>query len=165
MVTKNKIPKKKKRNRYGSSIFWLFQIMGWLVVSTLLGYWNYSKNVGGVRIDVAIQSSGLFFALGIVLSFIFRQYMVREGWLKLNLVRLFPRIIIGSIIFGSLFTLIIASILDIFFSTIEPVIAFPYLELLALMINFSLIFMLWSSIYLNYNYYKNYEKEEIKNLK
>ena len=152
-----------RSNTYGSGIFWIFQIMGWALVSVMLGYWNSKMN--GVELDVATKASAIFLILGVLLSFFYRQYMVKEGWLKLNLIKLFPRILIGSILFGVIFTLIISSILDLFFESIQPIIKFPYLAVLGFIINTTIIFMLWSSIYLNYNYYKNYEKEEIKNLK
>lgn len=93
--------------------------------------------------------------------------MIADGWLRLRLLRLAPRVLIGSFVTGVVYTLVLASILDIFFSDerTAKILAEPYDQVFPLFISYMLISMLWSAAYLVYNYVRNYERQEIKNLK
>lgn len=155
--------KSSRKKKFGSSQFWIFQSLGWLALSLFLFYWNSSSS-GTSTYETAI-SSAVFLFLGLLISYLYRQYMIYQGWLALKLTPLIPRVIIASIVFGGLFTLTLSLLFDLIFGSGNSDPSQSYLYFLGFMANISFIFILWSSVYLNYNYYKNYEKEEIKNLK
>ena len=73
--------------------------------------------------------------------------------------------VLASFAFSALYSLLLASIMDIFFSNIDNILVYPYASLIGFISYFFIIYLLWSSIYLIYHYIRNYEREEVKNLK
>ncbi|MDA0973853.1 MAG: histidine kinase, partial [Bacteroidetes bacterium] len=143
--------------------YWLAQFSGWSLYSFLISTWNY-VNIG-FGMDVVIQLFFMIILLGIGLSHAFRAYMTTHNWVGFPLIRLIPSVILGCLIFGIIYSLILASVLDFFYPSIQPLLVSPFQTLAALVLNWFILFMLWSTGYLAYNYLKNYEREEINNLR
>jgi sensor histidine kinase YesM len=145
--------------------YWFAQVTAWGIWSGLLGLFNYVNDIFG-PVEVAVISL-IILMLGIGLSHAYRWFMISDRWLRLPLMRLFPRAVIGSLVCGTIYTLALASILDLFFSRPDSavILGAQYDLLFQLLVTWILIFMIWSAAYLAYNYVRNYEHEEIKNLK
>lgn len=91
--------------------------------------------------------------------------MISQGWLDMVLERVIPRIFMSSLFCGVIFSLILSSILDLLFPSVEPILTSPFFTLLALIVNWFVLFLLWNAGYFAYHYLKNYEREEVKNLR
>jgi two-component system LytT family sensor kinase len=143
--------------------YWLAQASGWSLYSFLLSAWNY-VNIG-FEMAVVVQLFFLIILLGIGLSHLYKAFLQSNGWVALPLYRLIPSVVLGSLISGLIYSLILASILDLFYPSIGNLLVAPFETLAALILNFFILFMLWSTCYLAYNYLKNYEREEINNLR
>ena len=143
--------------------YWLAQFSGWSLYSFLLSAWNY-VNIG-FEMSVVVQLFFLIIALGVGLSHLYRSYLLNHAWVAMPLHKLIPAVVLASLIAGILYSLILASILDLFYPSIGNLLVAPFETLAALILNFFILFMLWSTCYLAYNYLKNYEREEINNLR
>jgi len=79
--------------------------------------------------------------------------------------RVMRRVVVLSFIFGILASFIYALISDIFFMDVEQILAPPYTLILQLIFPFTIIFLFWNILYFASIYLKNYEREEVKNLR
>jgi len=143
--------------------YWLAQFSGWSLYSFLLSAWNY-VNIG-FEMSVVIQLFFMIIVIGIGLSHLYRAFLLNNEWVSRPLQLLIPLVIIGSLIAGLIYSLTLASILDLFYPSIGALLVTPFETLAALILNFFILFMLWTSCYLAYSYLKNYEREEINNLR
>jgi len=142
------------------NLYWICQIGGWLLFvlfNSLLIKLN-----GGFNINVA-KSLSILLVLGIISSHQYRNVIIRLGWLKMNLLRLLPRVIIVTLAFA-----IIVEILQ--FSTEWLIgIANPQFynasNITYNVFQIALLLFFWSIIYFLFHYIENYKKAEIENLK
>ena len=138
------------------------QVGGWLCFVLLILFQNFLQN----NIDVGIIKVLMVnFLLGLSLSHAMREVILRLNWLKLPIYKVFPRVIIISIFFGVMASLIYASISDLFFADIRPILVYPYRLLLQFFISYPPVFLFWNLLYFAAYYLKNYEREEVKNLR
>jgi LytS/YehU family sensor histidine kinase len=76
-----------------------------------------------------------------------------------------PRLVFGSIIFGVLYSLAFSGIVELSFPQLETLLSPDLASTLTFMFSWTVLFLLWSTGYLAYHYLRNYEREEIKNLR
>lgn len=143
--------------------YWLSTLAGWTVYSLMLSTWNY-VNIG-FELSLALQLFFLVIFLGASLSHIFRLLIISRKWLSMGLGAIIPRVILGSLVFGVIYSLLLASILDLFFPRVEPLLTENLSNILTFFVTFTIIFLLWSTGYFAYHYLRNYEREEVKNLR
>ena len=143
--------------------YWQSQLAGWTIYSLMLTIWNYI-NIG-FGFSLALKLFLLIIGLGVGLSHLFRLLILSRGWLKMRLGAIIPRVILGSLLFGVVYSLLLASILDLFFTSIGPLLSGDPANVLTLFVTFTILFLLWSTGYFAYHYLRNYELEEIKNLR
>jgi len=103
--------------------------------------------------------------IGVGLSHMLSRFMITAGWLRMSLARLAPRVFAASVITGVIYAMLFASMLDLFVKGVERILVRPYNDIFALAVTMILLSMIWSAAYLVYNYVRNYEREEVKNLK
>lgn len=135
-------------------LYWTLQIGGWLTFALLqiVGFLVF----GGQSLSTS-QTIFWFAEAGLFLLFthIFRHFIVDNGWLALNMVRLIPRILIAILIIGLAiyFARMLASIpLGIF----NPKVAFSPVNIIGLSFVYSVILFMWSVLYFIYHYFEQY---------
>ncbi len=89
----------------GISLYWKLQIIGWLVTSL---YWGYASFFDGNFIwKLGIADLALDVFAGILLTHLYRGFALKNGWVKLDLKRLVPRIAVAVLILSLLYMFLI----------------------------------------------------------
>ncbi len=151
------INKKQRIDR--NRLYWICQISGWsfyaiinIVVITAFDSFNWEKSL------LAIVLCGI----GLWLTNLYHNHIKSKNWVELPLKKLAPKIFIASIFIGIiLFLFLLAS--NLIFGIYEPSI-FKLASVLIGIFNYSSVMLLWSLIYLSFNYFENYKKAEIESL-
>ncbi|HEX8015999.1 MAG TPA: histidine kinase [Flavobacterium sp.] len=87
------------------STYWKIQFIGWITTSL---YWGVSAFFGGTFIwEIGIADLILDVTIGITLTHIYRNFALTNGWNKLNLKMLVPRIAISVLVLSLLYTFLI----------------------------------------------------------
>jgi len=88
------------------SLYWKLQIFGWLVTSLYWGYaafsdinFSWKTGTADLALDVLV---------GISLTHLYREFALRNGWHKLDLKRLVPRIAVAVLILSLLYMFFIS---------------------------------------------------------
>tara|TARA_Y100000385_G_scaffold291982_1_gene375190 strand:- start:35689 stop:36741 length:1053 start_codon:yes stop_codon:yes gene_type:complete len=141
-------------------LYIICQIIGWgsyILIAYVL------NQLSGVSLSAPlILTLASAFTLGIGLSHVYREIIIRNDWLKLNILRMIPRFILGSLALAILFQFAYSGLTYLIFSGKKALnTAVVFQELAGWMI----LFTLWSLIYFFYHFFKNYKAEEIKNLR
>lgn len=88
------------------STYWKIQIIGW---STASLYWGFQAFFSGNFIwKIGIADLILDVSIGILLTHLYRNFVLKKGWNKLNLKTLIPKMIIGVLILSVIYTVLIA---------------------------------------------------------
>ena len=140
-------------------LYWLSQVTGWTIfVGTNLFIISSFEEITWQRILVFI-----FLAIdGIVFTHILRQVILKNNWLNLSLIKIIPRVLISSIVTGTIiyaFVFAASYIAD----TLKPE-EFNIIRPFAGSVNVSILVLLWSLIYFTFHYMENYRKKEIESL-
>ncbi len=144
------------------AIYWSAQIFGWstyVLLAAIRGYLLDALNLGLLKFLITT------FILGILLSHIYRSFIIWQKWDAKPLPSLIVGVLFSNIIIGFVFTLLQAGISDIFFLENKKLLVPPYEDVFFLAINWIVIFILWSAVYFAVKFLRNYRSEEIKNLK
>lgn len=144
------------------AIYWSAQIFGWstyVLLAAIRGYLLDALNLGLLKFLITT------FVLGILLSNLYRSFIIWQKWDALPLPSLILRVLLSNIIIGFLFTLLQAGVSDLFFVENKKLLVPPFEDVFFLAINWIVIFILWSAIYFAVKFLRNYRSEEIKNLK
>ncbi len=149
------INRRMKRNK----IYWLSQILGWslfaivnIIVSS--SYRQFSWQRTFIVLYMCF--------VGISLTHIFRSLIHKYTWVNLQLKKIIPRVIIASIVIGTIMILVWLT-LDI--ST--GILHFNKIRigtLLGGIFQLSSIILLWALIYFSVHFFENYKKVEIEAL-
>ena len=87
------------------STYWKIQHTGWIIASL---YWGLSAFLSGNFIwEMGIIDLMLDVSIGIVLTHIYRNFALKNGWNKLNLKMLLPRIVFSILLLSLLYTVLI----------------------------------------------------------
>lgn len=143
------------------NIYWISQVYGWLIYVVLMGLLN---QLNGAKLNNQLLFNLLVtFFLGISISHLYRELIINKNWLRLPLFRIIPLVLIASISLGTLFFIIHTLISDVLIAGLTY--EFVWIDVIRNIINQTVLFMLWSSLYFLFHFVQNYRKEEIKNLK
>jgi anti-sigma regulatory factor (Ser/Thr protein kinase) len=147
------------------AIYWLTQVSGWFGYILLILFQNLL--LGNVDLGI-VKVLFANFALGIAISHLMRALIVRSGMLSMKILNVIPRIIAIAISAGVISSVLYGLISDLFFrggpnvpEMLEP----PFVLLIELIFPFTTIYLFWSILYFAAIYLKNYEREEVKNLR
>lgn len=89
------------------STYWKIQFIAWITTSL---YWGFSAFFGGnFSWKIGIADLILDVAIGIILTHIYRNFALRNGWNKLNLKRLVPKIAISILVLSLLYMFLIVA--------------------------------------------------------
>lgn len=143
------------------AMYWLTQIVGWFLFILLILF----QNVLAGSVDTGIwKFLVLNFAIGIGLSHLMRFIIVRCGMLKMKVASV---LILGAVL--SVLTAVVATLFIYLFQAYifqyEQNIPLSWGVFVELVLPFMVVFLIWNILYFAANYLKNYEREEIKNLR
>ena len=134
------------------------QIVGWSGY-VLISTGDYIMSGKQINIS-AIGGIYLVFALGLILTHLYRSFIIKLAWLEKDIFRLVPRVLVACIVLAIGFHAIYLSIGNIVFNW---KVAFRWND--PNMFAWGMLFFIWNLIYFAYIFFQRYRTEEIKNLK
>jgi len=141
-----------------SRYYYKAQVIGWSVY-VLISTAVFIMSGTDLTIDL-IGGIYLVFALGLVISHLYRTVIIQSGWLEKDLFRLVPRVAIACPILAIGFHLIYISIGNLAFGWNM---SFRWSD--PNLVAWAMLFFIWNLIYFAYIFFQRYRREEIKNLK
>lgn len=135
-------------------LYWIIQLGGWatFVILQLLIYQflaEYELTTG--RAIILIMEGFFFF----ILTHLFRNWLIKSGWLALEFRRLIPRSLLGVLVIA--FVIYFARVLvSIPVGEFNVSVAFSLLNFLGLSSIYALIAFVWTMAYLIYHYFERY---------
>ena len=79
-------------------LYWVSQTIGWLLYAFIVGIFNILT--GNELSAELIYSLLSIFLIGLSVSHAFRLLIVKLNWMRFNIPRLIPRILLGTLIAG-----------------------------------------------------------------
>lgn len=147
-------------NLNSKKIYWWLQIGGWSLYILTAFLLNQFR---GVPLNFTLFIS-LFsaFLIGVGLSHLYREFIIRNGWIKLNILNLIPRVILATIVVSFFFELLFLGTNFLFLGQNS---SFELVAIFQEFLGWEILFLLWSMFYFIFHIFRNYKNEEIKNLK
>ncbi|AFH48020.1 LytT sensor histidine kinase [Ignavibacterium album JCM 16511] len=140
-------------------IYWISQFSGW----TLFVLLNIIISSTFEEFKSEFIYSWIFLGIaGLALSHLHRNFIRKRGWKNLSLRLIVPRILIASLILGSIL-FIFVFLFNVGFK-IVPIEQYQIGGVIARLVNLSSLFLFWSVIYFAVHYLENYKKAEIESL-
>lgn len=137
--------------------YYIAQVVGWsayVILASLffiLSGTELSLNfIGGIY---------LVFALGIVVTHMYRSLLIRWRWLERDIIWLIPRVLLACMVLAIGFHITYIFIGNLVF---EWDIELNWLD--ANLFTWAMLFFIWNLIYFAYIFFQRYRREEIKNL-
>lgn len=141
-------------------MYWTLQIGGWFFYILIAFILNQFRGVPlSAGLIVPLISA---YVIGLGLSHLYRLLIIRLDWLRLNIFRLVPRILIATLLFSAVFELLYFGFTYSFFYDDQPV---EWVSLFQEFLGWEILFLLWSMFYFIFHIFRNYKNEEIKNLR
>ncbi|MCB9170840.1 MAG: histidine kinase [Flavobacteriales bacterium] len=148
-----------RRKRF---LYWGTQLVGWGSYVGLFALWNYFNGSLSQR---SVKVLVMVFVIGVIVSHLFRDTIIRRGWLDRPIGYLPPRLALGALLNGVLATVAEVLTVDLFFPDHEPLLTGAPLKLVNHLLNWVVLLLLWSLAYLTYHYFAKNRREEIRNLR
>jgi len=143
-------------------IYWITQTIGWIVI-IVLNIFNASFNN---KLTPDVYLSGFFLCVcGIVVTHVYREIVQQLKWNELGILAIIPRIFLGTLGMSLVYTLLYGSLNDLFIPNAKQVLVFSDLSFFTYVLNFCLLFLVWSMLYFAIHIFENYKRQEINNLK
>jgi two-component system LytT family sensor kinase len=142
-------------------LYWGSQIIGWLLYAIIVGIFNILT--GNEFTTELIFSLLSIFLIGFSVSHAFRLLIIKLNWMKFNILRLIPRIILGTLLSGIIVYFLKSIIIERLI--VQNAYEFNLTEAFPSIISWTLLYLIWSLLYFLFHFVTNYKKEEIKNLK
>ena len=141
------------------------QLLGWAVYCLLTVVWNsYGPRDDGF--DPALLKGIInIYVIGLLVSHLFRNFIVRHDWLQMGIGQVFPRLLFGSLVMGVLAVCMQILVHDIFFDDLESILSHTREEILGISLNWSVLLLLWSLFYFAHHYFALSRVQEIRNLR
>ena len=141
-------------------MYWGFQSLGWISFTSGNLLFNYFSN-GEISIWDIIYST-LIVVLGISLSHFVRFVFNLYGWRNEGITRIFHKLGILSVLVGTLNITLLYLISSLWNTALID--NFTKAEFFAQSGTFATIYFIWGIIYFAVYFFRNFKKEEIKNL-
>jgi sensor histidine kinase YesM len=139
-------------------LYWFCQVGGWSFLAIMNGF--FLKLGGNENVTVSML---ILLLLGILFSHVYRNLIVRSGWLRFKILALIPRVILATLVL-SLLLYYVKFGLE-FMLGIAGDLKHDVLEVTINVLNITPFFFSWSLIYFLFHFIENYKKAEIENLK
>jgi len=140
-------------------VYWLSQVSGWLLfaVVNIIIFASFSEfNLSRLLIIFYLGFAG------VCLTHIYRSIIRKKDWLSLPLRQIIPRVLLSSVIIGTLIVLLIYAVnlsTGIYHFSKLRVGGFIFSSF-----NISIVVLVWGLIYFSVHYFENYKKAEIESL-
>ena len=150
--------KNESKNRMKrKNVYWLSQLAGWalfaivnIIIIVSFSIFNWQKLLILIYLCFA----------GISITHLFRNIIIQKGWLTLPLKKIIPRVLISSILIGTiLFILWLSADLATGVFSWEKI---RVGGILANIFQLSSLILLWALIYFSVHFFENYKKAEIE---
>lgn len=148
--------------RSRTTVYWILQLSGWggLILLNIL---NASFNN---RLSFDAYLSGLFLCIsGIIVSHVYREISRQLRWTELGILALLPRVLLGAVASGFVYTLLYGSLNDLLIPSANRMLVFGDQKFFAYALNFSFLFLCWNILYFAVHIFENYKKQEINTLR
>lgn len=138
----------------------VFQITGW----TVFAFFNIYIAFLTQEISFSIIIINLLFSIaGILLTHVYRNYLIKKKWIKLQSEKLIANIFYASIIFSICSTIVYYSLSFIFYNEIIQQLKFQ--QLVGAFISILILFAIWNALYFIWNYIEKNRQVVINQLK
>lgn len=141
-------------------LFWLLQIAGWTFFTSINLWFNYATR-GYLKATDYIYATAIV-VIGIVFSSLIRWHFRRYQLYNKGIFTLLKGIFLNSIFLGWLNVLILYYFGQVCDEAILR--GFDRTSFIFLTASFSIIYFIWSLLYFAIYFFRNFKKEEIKNL-
>ncbi len=140
-------------------IYIFSQLFGWFTYILLAGL---ISQISGETLDTNLVVT-LFavFSIGLFTSHIYRSTINFLGWKKLPLPQLIVRVMLSCVVFALFFEVLFYLVSSIF---IVHSFEINWASSTQQILNWGIIFLIWSLIYFIFHFFENFRKQEIKNL-
>ena len=145
--------------------YWTAQLIGWSVFSVLTVVWSVYGPDGASFNPAIIKGVVNILFIGVFVSHLFRNYIVRNDWLEMGITQVFPRLLFGSAIMGILAICLQILIHDILFNDLRAILSHNINDLLSFTLNWCVLLLLWALFYFAYHYFSLSRQQEIRNLR
>lgn len=147
--------------RINISRYWWCQICGWGVfglVSVFFAY-TYGHEITGKMITRLLIS----LALGIPITHLLRNSIIRNKWLVLPVEKIIPRLFLSLIVASLIYSFTSLSVFELLnLSEADPKKTVPFIDRVVLRtFDSSLFLMVWILIYYVYHYFQKNKKQEV----
>jgi len=142
-------------------LYWISQVAGWLLYAIVVGVFNVLT--GNQLSAELIYSLISIFLIGLSVAHFFRLIVVKLNWMRYNIPRLIPRILLGTLLAGIVVYFLKSIIIERLI--VQNDYEFNLTEAFPSIISWTLLYLIWSLLYFLFHFVTNYKKEEIKNLK
>ncbi len=144
-----------------TKLYWISQIVGWLLYAVIVGVFNI---IQGNQLNSELLFSLIsIFLIGLFVAHAFRLIIVKLNWMRYNIPRLIPRILLGTVSSGVLVYFLKSIIIERII--VQNNYEFNLSEAFSSIISSTILYLIWSLLYFLFHFVNNYKKEEIKNLR
>lgn len=140
--------------------FWLAQIIGWALFSTMIYLATFITNPK-INTTGLLVSTICFFFFGIIISYLMRFIYIKLGWLDIKFSNITLRILGVSVLASILMSLMNNLTARITEVNYQP---FTFIEFLLDVTATLIIFALWNGIYFSIHYYEQSNKQQLNNI-
>ena len=138
----------------------VFQLTGW----TVFAFFNIYIAFLTQEISISIIIINLLFSIaGMLLTHVYRNYLIKKKWIKLQSEKLIANIFYASIIFSICSTIVYYSLSFIFYNEIIQQLKFQ--QLVGAFISILILFAIWNALYFIWNYIEKNRQVVINQLK
>ena len=142
-------------------LYWIFQLTGWLLFYIFYAFVAFYFNDFQWQILVGYLNTVV---VGFILTHTYRQYIKRKKWQSLSILRLSARILLASFMIAMVWAAVVIPVNQIFFpvenkNEFTPVIA------VIVVVNLTIIVMVWSLMYFLFKFFINFKTSEIEKWK
>lgn len=142
-------------------VYWVSQITGWglFILGNIV-----TAVISEKDLSHTYKVSIIFFIMGIGITHSFRWLIHQWGWKKIEILALVPRVLMASFVMSFIFVLFNTALTDVFngeFPLMDSILRQTFVMNI---INFSVLFFIWSVLYFAVSIFQNWKNEEIQNL-
>lgn len=144
-----------------TKFYWLCQLGGW-------GFFTLVNIVFIASTEKLSFEKALFLILissiSLLITHLYRLYIIKHNWFKLPLKYVVPVILLASLILGSIIVAFYLPVNSYFKIFIDPDFKLSFVTVVAIILNFSVLFLVWNLIYFFIYFFENYKRAEIESL-
>lgn len=142
-------------------VYWVAQFAGWMLYAVLLVIFNI---LSGKEVNpVLLQTIVCFPLVGMVVTHLYRYFILRFKWLNLSIQWAILVILTSSVAMGLVMHIMVIGVFSAF--SLDDYQVITQKEHIDYIVNYVFLMFLWSVLYFTTHYFANYKKAEIKNLK